>query len=579
MPLFSQGLVEFSFHSPIFADISVCMNFRFILTFSCGLLLFSKSKTSFGQQSSTLEILRADLLKGAVGFDRLLGNVEMKHQNSMIFCDSAHFYRAENRAQLFGKVMIKDIEDPITTTSAYAEYDGNTKVAKLRNKVVFTNQQTTLYTDYLDYNRETNVATYFNDGRVVDSTNVLTSERGVYEINLEQITFRQNVVLVNPDYTMKTDNLIYLTIPKTSETKGLTNIVSKEGYTLDAQKGSFYDTQRKQFRFFDGIVETEESRVKAQELFYDETLAYYEGKEDVRVLNKERQVEVYGDEGNYWEDRKYSVVTGKALVRRYFERDTLFMTADTLISQDSEADTAKYLLAFNSIQLVKSGLAGIADSLVYNYPDSSIRLFQDPVMWNEKSQISADSMIFYLANEELDRVYMKDKAFAIMTDTLLNYNQMKGREMTGFFKEGQMESLLIEGNGESLYFALEADTLTQGVNRILSANIKLTFEEGAIRKANFGIRPDGKFTPIQKIDEKVSRLEGFDWRIDEKPSKEAIDAWRKPVEIDTEAKNLFNDPDVRLELPTEDQIREKLGKSSLIPLKKTLSPLTPKDGR
>jgi len=549
------------------------MTIRFFLFSLLWILIFPPSGKSFAQGNSTLEILKADLLKGAVGFDRLLGNVEMKHQSSMIFCDSAHFFRAENRAQLFGRVRIEDIEDPITTTSAYAEYDGNTKVAKLRNKVQFTNQETTLYTDYLDYNRETNVATYFNDGKVVDSTNVLTSERGVYEVSLERITFRQNVVLVNPDYTMKTNNLIYLTIPKTSETKGLTNIVSKEGYKLDAQEGSFYDTQKKQFRFFDGIVETEESRIKAQELFYDEAEAYYEGKEDVRVLNKERQVEVYGDNGKYWEERKYSLVHGNALVRKYFEKDTLFLTADTLISQDSEADTAKYLLAFNSIQLTKTDLAGIADSLVYNYSDSSIRLFQDPVMWNQKSQISADSMVFYIVNEELDRVFMKDKAFAIMTDTLLNYNQMKGRQMTGYFLEGQMESLVIEGNGESLYFALEADTLTQGVNKILSANIKLTFEEGAIRKANFGIRPDGKFTPIQKIDEKVSRLEGFSWRIEEKPDQEAIDIWRKPVEIDLEAENFFNDPDVKLELPTEEQIQEKLGKSSLIPIKRALIPL------
>ena len=553
------------------------MTIRFLLISVLYFVFFSFLGESFAQQSSTLEINKADLLRGASGFDRLLGNVQMRHQNSMIYCDSAHFYRAENRAQLFGSVRIEDIEDPITTTSAYAEYDGNTKVAKLRNDVVFTNLETTLYTDYLDYNRETNVATYFNDGRVVDSTNVLTSERGVYEVSLERITFRQNVVLVNPDYTMKTNNLIYLTIPKTSETKGLTNIVSKEGYKLDAQKGSFYDTQQKQFRFFDGIVETEESRIKAQELFYDESKAYYEGKEDVRVLNKERQVEVYGDFGKYWEERKYSLVHGNALVRKYFEKDTLFMIADTLISQDSEADTAKFLLAYNSIKLTKTDLAGIADSLVYNYSDSSIRLFQDPVMWNQKSQISADSMVFYIANEELDRVYMKDKAFAIMTDTLLNYNQMKGRQMTGYFAEGQMESLVIEGNGESLYFALEADTLTQGVNRILSANIKLTFVDGAIRKSNFGIRPDGKFTPVQKIDEKVSRLDGFNWRIEEKPDQEVIDAWRKPVEIDLEAENLFDDPDVKLELPTEEQIQENLGKSGLMIIKKPLTPLIKKD--
>jgi hypothetical protein len=221
-------------------------------------------------------------------------------------------------------------------------------------------------------------------------------------------------------------------------------------------------------------------------------------------------------------------------------------------------------------------LAGIAESLVYNYSDSSIRLFQDPVMWNQKSQISADSMVFYIANEELDRVYMKDKAFAIMTDTLFNYNQMKGRQMTGFFSEGQMESLVIEGNGESLYYALEADTLTQGVNRILSANIKLTFVDGAVRKANFGIRPDGKFTPVQKIDEKIARLDGFAWRIEEKPDQKVIDTWRKPIEIDLDAENLFNDPDVKIEMPTEEQIQKKLEKSGLMLIKKPLTPLIKK---
>jgi lipopolysaccharide export system protein LptA len=230
------------------------MSVRFLQTSVFIWLFVAMVGESFGQSSSMLEIEKADLLRGSGKLQRFLGNVEMKHQNSLIYCDSAYFYQDENRAKLFGNVKIKDIEDPITTTSTYAEYDGNTKVAKLRNNVVFTNQETTLYTDYLDYNRETNVATYFNQGRVVDSTNVLTSERGIYEVNLERITFRQDVVLVNPDYTMKTNHLVYLTIPKTSETKGLTNIVSKEGYKLDAQNGSFYDTQQKQFRFFDGIV-------------------------------------------------------------------------------------------------------------------------------------------------------------------------------------------------------------------------------------------------------------------------------------------------------------------------------------
>ena len=532
------------------------------------LILIWTGVGAHGQQSSTLEIMQADELLGAGNFQRLIGNVRMSHQSSLIYCDSAHFYQDINQAKLFGRVRIEDKEDPITTKSTYAEYDGNTKIAKLRNKVVFTNQETTLYTDYLDYNRELNTATYFNRGKVVDSTNVLTSERGLYEINLEKITFQKNVELVNPDYTLKTNNLIYLTIPKTAETTGLTNIISTEGYTLDAQKGSWYNTQAKQFRFFDGIVENEETRVKAEELYYEETTGYYEGKEDVRVLNKERNVEVFGDVGQYWEDRKYSLVHGKALVRRYFEKDTLFMIADTLISQDSEADTAKYLQAFHSIKLVKAGLGGIADSLFYNYSDSSIHLFQDPVLWNEKSQIVADSMVFYLANETLDHVLMKNKAFAILTDTLLNYNQMKGRKMTAYFADGKISRLDIDGNGESLYFALEGDTLTQGINRILSATIKLDFINGSVTRAKFEIRPDGKFLPVQNLTEEVSQLDGFSWRIEEKPTMKTISEWRAVQEIDLNAKNLFNEPILEIILPTEEEIQKEVMKRSMKPEKR-----------
>jgi len=534
------------------------MKIRFSKFFIQILVLLIFIDRTEAQQTSTLEIISADLLRGANGFERLLGAVKMKHQNSLIYCDSAYFFRAENRAQLYGRVRIEDEKDPITTKSSYAEYDGNTKIAKLRKGVVFTNQKTTLYTEYLDYNRETNIANYFDRGKVVDSVNVLTSKEGFYEINYERISFKQDVVLINPDYTLKTNDLIYLTVPKTTETQGLTNIVSKDGYTLDAQKGSFYDTQKKQFRFYDGIVENEESRVKAEELFYDELESYYEGKKDLRVYNKERKLEVFGDQGKYWENKKHSEVFGNALVRRYFDTDTLFLVADTLISIDNKEDSINYLLAFHQVRMVKSDLSGKADSLHYNFADSSIHLFKDPILWNRKSQLSADSMVFLIANEKLDRVYLKSKAFSIMTDTLLNFNQMKGRKMTGFFNEGQIQRLLIEGNGESLYYALEADSLTQGVNRILSATIDLTFEDGVVKKSNFGVRPDGKFIPIQKIDEKIGKLEGFRWRIEDRPLRKDIDSWRQVIEIDEGKKNLFDEPDVKLDLPTEDQIQKAL---------------------
>lgn len=533
-------------------------NHRAFLFFILGFHLFLFSAKA--QQSNTLDIMTADVLEGAIGFERLLGSVQMKAQNSLIYCDSAHFFRETNQARLYGNVRIIDQTDPIQTKSNYAEYDGNTKIAKLRTNVIFTNQNIALYTESLDYDRATNIAYYINDGKVVDSVNVLTSNKGTYEVNVEKITFQEKVVLVNPDYTMKTGHLVYLTIPKTVETQGLTNVVSEGGNTLDAQLGARYDTQQKHFQFFEGIVETENSRVKAEELFYNESKEYYRGKKNVSILNKKREVEIFGDEGQYWEDRKYSIINGNALVRKYFQKDTLYLTSDSLISQDSELDSAKFLLAFRSIRLIKSEIFGLADSLVYNYSDSSIRLFQDPIIWNRSNQISADSMVFFIVNEELDRVFMKEKAFSISQDTVFNFNQMKGRSMMAYFNEGRLSKLNIDGNGESLYFALEGDSLTQGINKTLSATIKLLFEDGAISKVNYGIKPDGKFTPVQKLSEDSSRLEGFRWRIEERPNMEDINAWRRPEEINPNAINFFDIPAINLEMPADIEIERELKK-------------------
>ena len=510
------------------------------------------------QAQNLLEIQNAELLQGANGFERLLIDVRMKHQNSLIYCDSAHFYRAENRAILYGSVRIVDTEDPITTTSRYAEYDGNTKTAKLRTNVIFKNQTTTLYTDFLDYNRATGVANYFNNGKVVDSTNVLTSENGSYETTLEKITFTDQVILVNPDYTLKTDFLIYRTVPKTAETVGITNIVSKEGHLLNAQKGSYYDTENKIFRFYDGDVETETSLVYAETLYYEENNKYYEGKVNVSLYNKEREIEIFGEEGKYWEDRKYSIVYGNALVKKYMETDTMFVAADTLISEESADSEQRFLYAFHNVRLIKSELHGKSDSLVYINSDSTIHLYKDPIVWENKNQITADSISFLIVNEEIDKVFLIQNAFTVNRDTIGNFNQMKGRRMTGYFKDQKISRLHIQGNGESIYFDLVGDTLLRGMNKMLCANIMMFFEEGNIKKINWLVKPEGNFKPPHMIEEKDKELVGFRWREEEKPSMKAINEWRMPKKREKNRFNFFNQPDAVILAPSDEEIQKLL---------------------
>ena len=169
-------------------------------------------------------------------------------------------------------------------------------------------------------------------------------------------------------------------------------------------------------------------------------------------------------------------------------------------------------------------------------------------------------MTFYIENENLDRVFLKDNAFIITQDTILNFNQMKGRKMMGYFDAGQINQMDIDGNGESLYFVLEADTMSQGINLTKSATIKLRFKDGAIQKVNYGVKPDGRFIPFQSLNEDNSRLSGFNWRFEERPDMNTVYNWRTIVEIDPDAQNLFNIPEVELRMPTDQEIENELKK-------------------
>lgn len=522
------------------------------------LLIFSFQFSQAQNQgtSRTLRIIKSERLRSVGNIQKLINNVVMKQDNTMIYCDSAYFYEKENKAKLFGNVRMNNPVDTVSSTSRYADYDGNTQQAKLRDNVVFKKAGTTLYTDFLDYDRRYGIADYYNFGKVVDSTNVLTSQRGRYETQIEKITFRDNVILVNPEYTLKSNTLFYYTLNKTAETEGLTNIRSPEGDELNAKKGSFYDTQKKLFRFYQGDVENETSRVSGDTLFYDDSKKYYEARENVSIFNKERNLEVFGDKGKYWEDRKYSEVFGNALVQKYFKEDTLYMAADTLISQDSESAENRHMLAFPNTRMIKGNMSGRADSTTYVYSDSTIYLYGDPLLWNNKSQISADSIHFVIANEDIDKVFLKENSFAITADTITNFNQIKGRHMTGHFSEGDMSRLDVEGNGESLYFALENDTTVQGINTLLCGKIIMHFEDGNVTKINHTINPDASFIPPHLITEDATKLKGFSWRIKERPDMKMIYEWRKPREKEENPSNLFNEPNIRIPYPNEDEVEE-----------------------
>jgi lipopolysaccharide export system protein LptA len=499
-----------------------------------GLILCMVLGAHLAVAQKKVKLEQADRLKGGkIGderFDRLLGNVILKQNKTTIYCDSAYLFKKRNFVEAFGRVRITE-GDSVTITGNKLEYDGNTKKAKLRNDVVFTKLATsTLYTDHLDFDRPKNLAYYYNGGRLVDSINVLTSNKGYYDLNSNMASFKKNVHVKNPDYTMTSDSLQYNSRTKILYFRTPTNVVDKDSSTFVYNDGE-YDTKTRRSDLKLGTAESAEYVLESEDFQLDDIRKIYKLRKSVRLISKKENLIIYGQAADYYKAKGIIKIYDRAYLAKITEdNDTLFMAADTLVSIDNADESKKRLLAYNKVKIFKTDLQGLADSVEYRMADSTIYFYQDPVLWSEGNQMTADSIRMLIKNNTIDRIFLNVNAFVVSKDSLFNFNQIKGRKMTAEFKGKKLHRVVVEGNGESIYYPLsekkegggEEENPVMGANRIICSNITIRFKDGKVNNLSFYKQPDARFIPPHEIKEEDIKLKGFSWKETEKPIKSQV---------------------------------------------------------
>lgn len=475
---------------------------------------------SFSQEKNDKIRYKADIgeriLKDGERVQKLTNHVIFTQENTTVYCDSSYYYKTTNVMEAFGHVKI--VDDSTIITSDFLIYNGDLRIAKLRENVIYQNGEKRLYTNFLDYDLDNKIAHYFNSGRLVDSTNTLKSQIGYFYSQEDYALFWRNVFLDAPDYDLTTDTLRYNTETKVAYTFGPTKIIKTDSTILNAQQGEFR-TEVDQSEFASGRIETKEYYMEGDDLFFDDLSKYYKAIGHVKLTSKEDSIIIIGDEGFYNKEAGISkVYGGRPVMKKPINNDTLYMSADTLVALESDYDSLKRILAYYDVKLFKKGLSGIADSMAYFKKDSLLYFYNDPVMWNAKNQSEGDTIILALKNEKLDKMYIKSNSFMTSEDTLLNYNQIKGRNMISYFIDNKIDHLNVNGNGEMLYYSLEeGDSVLMGMNKIFCSHMRIEFEDDELVRFKVYVNPDANFIPPHELTEAIQRLDGFQWRITEKP--------------------------------------------------------------
>ncbi|MGK7388784.1 MAG: OstA-like protein [Candidatus Cyclobacteriaceae bacterium M2_1C_046] len=481
--------------------------------------------TSLGQKK--IKLVQAEGLQGGQrngeSFMKYFGDVIFKQQETTIYCDSAFYFRKKNLVEAFGKVRIID-GDSINITARKLVYSGDKGEALLRQNVVFRKKAgMTLYTDFLDYDIDRELAKYFNGGRLVDSANVLTSERGTFDDRTGMATFNENVVAKFPDFTLRSSALKYDTRSEIVYFIAPTTLTNNDGSVVTYTEGQ-YDTRMKTSRLQQGEIETDDYTAKGIKVFSNEREETYRLVGDVVLTGKKDDIIITGAEAILNQKIGISKIFGNPVMKKPFENgDTLFLTADTLYSIDSEIEAEQRLLAFNNVRIYKSDMQGMADSLAYNPSDSLIRFFKNPILWSDENQMTADTITIYLEKGTIDRMQMDFNSFVISKDTIANFNQIKGRKMTSFFIEGKLRNVDVDGNCESIFFALdEKEQYLVGMNKIICSNMRIGFKNNVASRVKALTKPDASFTPPHELKPEEKTLRGFNWQIEKKPTKKDI---------------------------------------------------------
>ncbi len=510
-------------------------------------LLSAQSKIS-GQKPDTteIEIRQADYLEiiqtKKSSYNKLVNNVILVQKDLTLYCDTALLFKNENIARVYGNVHFEQ-GDSINAYGDSASYNGNTKFATLYSNVRLTDQTMTLKTNILTYDMNAKIATYHDGGELDNGETTLTSDNGYYYTNSNDAYFKNNVLLENPDYSLQADTLQYNTSIERAYFHGPTYIYNKES-TVYCENG-YYDTKTGIAVFHEHAkLENPPQELTADSIYYNRETGIGRAFGNIVFRDTAQNALQYSNVAEYNEITKTIVSTEGSMAGFIIEEDTLFIAGDTIRSVTDSLDK-RITLVFHHVKIYKSDMQGRCDSLTYSDADSTIRLFNSPVLWSDSTQFTADTIVLYIKNQELDQIHLYTNGFIVNEDDSLIYNQVKGRNVYGYFINEELKKIEVKGNGESIYYGKDDNGAYIGVNKMLCSDIDIYLEKRKFQKISFKTNPDSEFHPMKDITPLEYLLQNFEWQYDFRPKSKydllMPDIQIKETENPSEAKSLQKD--------------------------------------
>ena len=445
----------------------------------------------------------------------LSGHVRMNHDGVRFLCNKAYYFQKENYVKAFGEVqMIQG--DTLFMNSKYAEYNGNVKQAYATGKVNLRSPEMNLATDTLRFDRNNQQAYYTCNGVITNRDNVLKSKSGRYFVAEKKFQFLTAVTITNPKYVVKSNHLDYYNNSGHSYLFGPSTITSKENF-IYTEKG-FYDSRKNVGHFLrKSYIKYKDRRIEGDSLFYNRTKEFASASRNVKITDSINKGIVKGHYAELYKQKDSMFVTKRAVAINLVENDSIYIHGKLLMVTGKPNE--RIVRAYPNARFFKKDLSGKCDSIHSSQKTNLTQLIGKPILWNFDNQMTGDVMHLIGNNqtEKLDSLKVLNNAFIASRDTLgTGFNQVKGVNLFGKFKDNKLYEVDVIKNTEVLYFLRNDQKELIGINKNVSSRINMTMEGNTINTMTFFTDVDGDIYPENELPENARKLKGFIWREDER---------------------------------------------------------------
>lgn len=485
--------------------------------------------------------LRQKTIDSATVLQTLAGNAIVRQGNTILHGDSIVLNQLTGIAEVFGNVHINDA-DTVHTYAQYLKYIGAEQVAYLKKSVRLTDGKATLTTEDLTYNIQTGIANYQEGGKVVNGKTVLTSRSATYYSDSRDVFFKENVHLVDPKYDMRADSLRYNTYVKEAYFISPTHIVSDDG-VLDTRSGT-YNLETGEAVFLDKTVFRDSTRMMTGgKMAVDDKTGIIQIEDNGKLVDSVNKVIVLGNQILLDKKKNSFLASRKPVMIIYRDNDSTYISADTLFSGmrlydsslnktvlvndtlketkamgTSAKDSIRYFLAFHHVRIFNDSLQAACDSLYYSTEDSVFRMYREPIFWSNKSQVTGDTIYMFTEKQQPKMLKVFYNGMVINQTNQGLFNQIGGRTIHAYFKEGQMDYTRVKGSpAESIFYPQDDDSAYVGMNRSKGDVIDIFFVNKELNRIKLLNNVEGTLFPMRKIPADQKYLKNFQWQEKRRP--------------------------------------------------------------